>query len=107
MSNLKEGEYVGHEVYFPDDDPPQEVIDRLKHYGFCQSKDGFYISREELEVFKTIAAPYKVGIMQDNIILGGGDPFEKMDQLLDMINQLKDAGVQGIDKYIEKIKRYP
>ncbi len=103
---LKEGEYVGHEVYFPDDNPPQEVIDRLKHYGFIQSKDGFYISREEFELFKILAHPYKVDIMQGNIILGGGDPYETMNSILDMINQLKAAGVHGIDNYIEKIKKY-
>jgi len=103
---LKEGEYVGHEVYFPCEYPPQEVIDKLKSNGFIQSKDGFYISREEFELFKTLAYPYKVDIMQDNIILGGGDPYEATNQILDMINQLKYAGVQGIDNYIEKIKKY-
>ena len=86
---IKEGEYIGHEVYFSDGHPPQEVIDRLKCYGFIQSNDGFYIPREELETFKALAHPYKVGIMQDNIILGGGDPEQAMNQLLDMINQLK------------------
>ena len=100
---LKEGEYVGHEVYFKGEDPPQEVMDRLGAI-FCRSSDGFYISREELEQFKILAHPYQVSIMQDNIILGGGNPEESMNQILDMINQLKAAGVQGIENYIEKIK---
>jgi len=103
---LKEGEYVGHEVYFPDADPPQEVIDKLESSGFCKSKDGFYIPIEGLDLFKALAHPYQVGIMQGNIILGGGDPYETMNSILDMINQLKAAGVHGIDNYIEKIKRY-
>jgi len=100
---LKEGEYVGHEVYFPGEDPPQEVMDRLKAV-FCRSKDGFYISREELEQFRILAHPHKVDIMQDNIILGGGNYEETMNAILDMINQLKVAGVHGIDNYIVKIK---
>jgi len=29
MSNLKEGEYVGHEVYFPEQDRVQIVIDAV------------------------------------------------------------------------------
>jgi len=102
---LKEGEYIGHEVYFPSNDPPQEIIDRLKDYGFIQSKDGFYIPREAFEIFKVLAYPYKVDIMQDNIILGDGDPYKTMNEMLDIINQLKVAGIQGIDNFIEKIKK--
>ena len=56
-----------------------------------------------MDTFKTLAHPYEVGIMQCNIILGGGDPCETTNQMLDMINALKKAGVQGIDKWIEKI----
>ena len=102
---LKEGEYVGHEVYFPGDDPPQEVIDKLISNGFCKSNDGFYIPEEALELFKMIAHPYKVDIMQGYIILGGVSFTEQMTQLLDMVNQLKAAGVHGVDNYIEKITK--
>lgn len=100
---LEDGEYVGHEVYFPGEDPPQEVIDRLEAQGFIQSKDGFYISREELDKFKAIASPYKVDIMQDNIILGGGNPYEQVNQFLDMINALRNAGVHGVENWIKKV----
>ncbi len=105
MSILRQGEYVGHEVYFPDDYPfpPQEVIDRLKHYGFIQSDDGFYIPREAVETFKVLAHPHKVDFLQPNIILGGHNHDELMNQALDMINALKKAGVNGIDKWIEKL----
>lgn len=99
---LKEEEYIGHEVYFREK-PPQEIIDVLAR-TFIQSEDGFYIAREELELFRTLAHPYKVDIMQNDIILGGSNPSDAMDKLLDMINQLKVAGVQDIDNYIEKIK---
>lgn len=102
---LKEGEYVGHEVYFPGEDPPQEVVDRLKCYGFIRSKDGFYIPGEALELFKMLAHPHKVDIMQDNIILGGGDPGQAMNQMLDMMNQLRAAGVHGIENWVDKISK--
>ena len=98
---------MGHEVYFPDCSPfpPQEVIDRLKHYGFIESGDGFYIPRELLNTFKMLAHPFRVDFLQPNIILGGGNPEQMMNQLLDMINALKEAGAQGIDNWIKKIDR--
>ena len=104
---LREGEYIGHEVYFPDHDVPQSTIDLLRAYGFCQSSDGFYIPIESLDIFKTLSCPYKVGIMQSNIILEKDTPEQRehiMNQLLDMINKLKVAGVHGVDNFIQKIK---
>ena len=101
---LKPMEYVGHEVYFPGDDPPQDVFDRLTECGFCRSSDGFYIPVEAYELFCTLAYPYKVGIMQYHIILGGKIDLEtRQNQILDMINALKAAGVCGIENWIEKI----
>lgn len=103
MITLKKGEYIGHEVYFPDG-APQWIIEILKNSGFPQSQDGFYIPRETIELFKFLASPFKVDILQDNIILGGLSQEKTIDELLDMINRLKTAGVQGVDKYIQKIK---
>ena len=95
-------EYIGHEVYFPGDDPPQEVIDRLKAYGFIQS---FYIPRGTVEIFKSLAHPYKIDFMQPNIILGGYNTEDIENKFLDMINELKAAGVGGIDNFINKVKQ--
>ena len=104
---MREPTYIGHEVYFPNDDVPQTTIDLLKRYGFCKSSDGFYIAREELGTFRSLASPYRVELLQPNITLGGEDPEELMNQLLDMVNALKEAGVQGVDNFIAKIKDCP
>ena len=105
MRILKDGEYIGHEVYFPGD-VPQATIDLLKRYGFCKSKDGFYIPKESLDMFRLLAHPYEVDLLQPNIILGRDIPLkQRQDLILDMINALTKAGVMGIDTYKKKI--YP
>ena len=101
---LKEGEYWGHEVYFPDGNPPQDTFDKLGHHGFERTDDDtYFIPRESLGLFITGAEPYRVAILQPNCLCGGVITPEDMDGMLDMINQLKKAGVQGIESFYEKI----
>jgi len=109
LIELRQDQYIGYEVYFPEGDVPQSTHDLLKAYGFCKSKDGYYIPIELLDIFKALASPHKVGILQGTIILEKDTPENinrVMNQLLDMINELKAAGVGGIDNFLDKIKRY-
>ena len=71
---MKKGEYWGHEVYFPESRPLQDTIDKLEKRGFDRSDDGFYIHREKLALFITVAAPHRVAILQHNILLRDGEP---------------------------------
>ena len=101
---LKQGEYIGHEVYFPEYVPP-EMIDKLKSYNFSKSPDGFYIPIESYELFCLLVFPCKVGILQHSIILGGVIDLEaRQNQILDLANELKNAGVEGVGAWLRKFE---
>ena len=106
INGLEEGEYIGHEVSFLDK-VPSSLTERMERFGFEASIDGFWVPVEQYELFCALASPYKVVILQCGVILGGVIDIEaRKNQILDMINSLKKAGVNGIENWIAKVASY-
>lgn len=104
---LKEGEYWGHEVYFPDGIPSHDVTSKLIARGFKKTDDDtYFIPREALALFITVAEPHRVAILQHNCLCGGIITKEDWDDFLDLLNQLKAANVKGIDKFCDKVRNF-
>ena len=104
---LKEGEYWGHEVHFPDGMPHHDVISKLTAYGFKETSDGtFFIDRELLALFITLAEPHRVAILQHNCLCGGIITEKDRNSFLDLLNQLKAANVAGVGNLCDKLRRF-
>lgn len=92
------------EVWLPHD-IPQHFVDELISYGFEKGKDGFYIPEESFGLFSSIVFPYKATIFQR--FVHHEIPLEvRQNMILDMLNNLKAAGVHGIDTWLKKISPY-
>jgi len=104
-SYLQDGESIWLEIWLPKD-TPQDIIIKLEEYGFGQTPDKggeFYIPEGSLETFKKLAYPYDdVYILQRYI--HKDIPLEtRQNMTLDLIKELTQAGVHGIDNFRKKI----
>ncbi len=102
--SFEDGKNIQLEVWLPDD-IPINIVNELISVGFVKCSDGFYIPEESYELFCSMASPYEVSIFQR---------FEGMEislevrqnMILDMLNDLKAAGVHGIDTWLKKVSPY-
>jgi len=93
------------EVWLPKD-TPQDIITKLENYGFGQTSDRggeFYIPEDSLEIFKKLASPFD-GIYILQRFIYRDIPLEtRQNMVLDLIKEMEEAGIHGVDNFRKKI----